>query len=156
MLGDTGDTESVGSLERELQTIARQMQMRKRTAGRSASEVKQRQVTNRRPKEVAVALQLPPTGSDGNKSSRVTQPTHFSLRERIQAALKAPEPTPDSRLPRKRGVSAYSFTSLSVNSHFTTQGGSKPGIQLKPLTPVKLHIAFDSGCDWTRLKPANH
>lgn len=159
------ETESMGELERELQAIARRLQVGKRPTGRSNSEIKAGRQGNGPPKQVSVALK-PLTRNPSSTHRHYTKVSDTpevrpSIKDRIRAVLNAPI-TPIVAatavdIPQK-GTPSYTFAQVPHHTPHLSQGNpplpQKPANRPKALTPFKLQIAFTSGCDWSRLRPA--
>lgn len=152
----------MGELERELQAIAQRLEVRKRHAGRSNSEIKVGRHGNCPPKQVSVALKpltRNPSSSNSHADYVNVSDTRPSIKDRIRAVLNAPTtPTASAavHIPQKT-FSPYSFAQAPHHTPHLSHGNplpSKPALRAKGLTPVQLQIAFVSGCDWSRLRPA--
>lgn len=155
----------MGELERELQAIARRLEVGKRQTGRSNSEIKPGRLGNGPPKQVHVAIK-PLTRNPSSAysvqrdSMNASDPTDTrpSIRDRIQAVLNAPT-APHTLASVVVPQQGYSFASVPRHIPHLSQGNPppfpvKPTTRSKALTPVKLHIAFPSGCDWSRIRQA--
>lgn len=156
-------TEDVGELERELQAIAQRLEVGKRQTGRSNSEMKPRRLCNGPPKQVHVTIK-PLTRNHSSVNSAQSNPmkvsdstnTRPSIRDRIQAVLNAPT-APPALAPVVVPQQGYSFSSVPRHVPHLSQGNPsvKPTVRSKALTPVKLQIAFPTGCDWSRILQAS-